>query len=294
MDIRQLQYFTAVVDNGTISEAARKLHISQPPLSTQIKSLEAECGVTLFERGARHITLTEAGRLLYRHAVQILSMEKAAEAEMQNLRTGKQGSIRIGLISSCASKELFDGIQTFHRHYPGVVFDVLESNTFDLLAQLDNSRIELAVIRTPYHRQDLEALTLRKDPFAAVATSALFANHLKSQSKIKIEDLRDCPLILYRRWENAIRQVFQQAQIVPNIICINDDARTSLQWAASGIGVALVPLSIATSFSNLKAAPLETPALDSELRLVRRKNAPISQNAYHFFELFEAQNKKRS
>ena len=100
MDIRQLQYFTAVVENGTISEAARKLHISQPPLSTQIKALESECGVTLFERGARHITLTEAGRLLYRHAVQILSLEKAAEAEMQNLRTGKQGSIRIGLISS--------------------------------------------------------------------------------------------------------------------------------------------------------------------------------------------------
>lgn len=294
MDIRQLQYFTAVVENGTISEAARKLHISQPPLSTQIKALESECGVTLFERGARHIALTEAGRLLYRRAVQILEMEKAAEAEMQNLRMGKQGSIRIGLISSCASKELFDGIRTFHHHYPDVVFKVFESNTFDLLTQLDNSRIELAVIRTPYLRHDLESITLRKDPFAAVATSAFFKNHLTAQSPIKIDSLRHCPLILYRRWESAIRQLFQQVQIVPNILCINDDARTSLQWAASGIGAALVPLSIATSFSDLTAIPLKTPSLSSELRLVRRKNTPISQNAFHFFELFETQIKKRS
>lgn len=294
MDIRQLQYFTAVVENGTISEAARKLHISQPPLSTQIKALESECGVTLFERGARHITLTEAGRLLYRHAVQILSLEKAAEAEMQNLRTGKQGSIRIGLISSCASKELFDGILAFREHFPGVVFDVFESNTFDLLTQLDNSRIELAVIRTPYRRQDLEALTLREDPFAAVCTAAFFADQFRTEDKIKIEKLSHCPLILYRRWEPAIRQAFQQAQIDPNIICINDDARTSLQWAASGVGVALVPMSIALSFPNLKAVQLDAPALDSELRLVRRKNAPISQNAYHFFELFENRYKKKT
>ena len=69
MTFDQMQYFAAVVEEGSISAAARRLHMSQPPLSLQIRNLESEYGVQLFERGARQIRLTEAGRLLYRHAV---------------------------------------------------------------------------------------------------------------------------------------------------------------------------------------------------------------------------------
>lgn len=287
MDLRQLHYFAAVVENGTISEAARKLHLSQPPLSNQIKLLEAECGVTLFERGARHITLTEAGRVLYRHAIQILSMTKATEEEMQNLRYGKQGSVHIGLISSCASPEFFDVIEMFHQNYPGVMFKVTERNTFDLLTLLENGQIELAVIRTPYRSSGLEALTLREDPFAAVYTHEYDVISSEKSELISVQALSAYPLIIYSRWERDIRQFFQGWDIKPNIVCVNEDARTTLQWASSGIGVALVPRSVAASFPHLQSTQIDAPGLVSKLQLVRRKNAAISQNAFNLFSLFE-------
>jgi DNA-binding transcriptional LysR family regulator len=284
MDLRQLHYFAAVVENGTISEAARKLHLSQPPLSTQIKLLETECGVTLFERGARHITLTEAGRVLYRHAIQILSMAKTTEEEMQNLRYGKQGSVHIGLISSCASPEFFKVIRTFHQNYPGVIFKVTERNTFDLLTLLENGQIELAAIRTPYHRRGLETLTLREDPFAAVFSAEKAP---LGKTSLSIEQLAQLPLIIYRRWEQEIRLLFQDHDLKPNIVCVNEDARTTLQWASAGLGAALVPGSVAASFPHLAAVPVSAPRLTSKLQLVRRQNAPISQNAFNLFALFE-------
>ena len=92
MDLRQLSYFTAIVDEGSISAAAKKLHISQPPLSNQMKSLEAELGVTLFERGLRSITLTDAGKLMYERANTILDMASAAKMEIDSLGNGLRGT----------------------------------------------------------------------------------------------------------------------------------------------------------------------------------------------------------
>ena len=114
MELRQLECFAAVVEEGSISAAARKLHMSQPPLSLRMHQLEAECGVTLFVRGARQITLTEAGNLLFRYAREILELETAAGADLESLRRGRRGNIRLGLISSCGCRELYDGIRRFH------------------------------------------------------------------------------------------------------------------------------------------------------------------------------------
>lgn len=91
MELRQLECFSAVVEEGSISAAARKLHMSQPPLSLRMHQLEEECGVTLFVRGARQITLTEAGTLLYRYAKEILELSLAAGADLENLRRGRRG-----------------------------------------------------------------------------------------------------------------------------------------------------------------------------------------------------------
>ncbi len=167
MELRQLECFAAVVEEGSISAAARKLHMSQPPLSLRMHQLEAECGVTLFVRGARQITLTEAGNLLFRYAREILELETAAGADLESLRRGRRGNIRLGLISSCGCRELYDGIRRFHTSHPDISFVIREGNTFDLQEDIRENRIELAVIRTPYRDASLEHITLRTDPMAA-------------------------------------------------------------------------------------------------------------------------------
>ena len=126
MTFDQMQYFAAVVEEGSISAAARRLHMSQPPLSLQIRNLESEYGVQLFERGARQIRLTEAGRLLYRHAVHSVELRALLDEDMRNLRSGRKGSVRIGIVSSGECQELIDCIAEFHRLNPDVSFQVFD------------------------------------------------------------------------------------------------------------------------------------------------------------------------
>ena len=118
MDIKQLKYFVAIIEGGTITGAAKLLHVSQPPLSNQMRLLENELGAELFRRGARHITLTEAGEVLYRYAVEILELEHVAKEEIGSMRAGQKGNLRLGLVSSCASNELYDELRLFHKDFP--------------------------------------------------------------------------------------------------------------------------------------------------------------------------------
>ena len=100
MELRQLSYFTTIVNEGNISQAAKKLNISQPPLSHQMKLLEAELGVTLFERGSRRIRLTPAGKTFYDRALAILDLSQAARTELTAQKQEIQGVVRLGIISS--------------------------------------------------------------------------------------------------------------------------------------------------------------------------------------------------
>lgn len=86
MDLKQLSYFVAVIQEGTISGAARKLHLTQPPLSAQMKLLEEEAGCLLFERGSRHVQLTAAGQMLYGRAVKMLELADITARELKDYR----------------------------------------------------------------------------------------------------------------------------------------------------------------------------------------------------------------
>jgi glycine/serine hydroxymethyltransferase len=103
MNIKQLRYFIAIAENSSISAAAKKLGISQPPLSAQLQLLEKEFGVRLLERGPRSISLTDAGRMLYRRAISIVALSDAAQKDMADYCSGLQGTLRLGTVSSCGT-----------------------------------------------------------------------------------------------------------------------------------------------------------------------------------------------
>lgn len=282
MELRQLECFAAVVEEGSISAAARKLHMSQPPLSLRMHQLEAECGVTLFVRGARQITLTEAGNLLFRYAREILELETAAGADLESLRRGRRGNIRLGLISSCGCRELYDGIKRFHALHPDIAFVIREGNTFALQEDIRENRIELAVIRTPYQNASLEHISLRTDPMAAAGALP----NVPGTGPLPLASLSGCPLILYRRWEALQREALEGAGVTPNVVCTCEDARTALQWAVMGLGTALVPASILSLFPDLPSRELDAPTLSSSIHLVRRRGASLSESAALFYRSF--------
>jgi DNA-binding transcriptional LysR family regulator len=288
IDIRKLQYFAAVVEEETISAAARKLHVSQPPMSAQLRQLEEECGTRLFERGARRITLTEAGRVLYRYAQQILDLENAAQSDLANLEAGKKGAVRLGLISSCDCDELWAGISAYHAECPDVAFEIREGNTFSLLDELERGSIELAVIRTPFSGGGLERTVLRTDPMCIAGTEAV----LRQAGCISLRDLADVPLIVYRRWEKEIREVCAREDVRINIACICDDARTSLAWAREGIGAAAVPASILRIMPDLQKWELCEEDLRSSICIVRKKDRELTESARRLFGIFKESAKK--
>lgn len=289
MDIRQMRYFVTIVEEGTITAAAKKLHISQPPLSAQMHQLEEELGVTLFERGARGITLTEAGSLLHRYALELLELESQAKEEVSNLRLGKKGSVRIGMVSSCYCKELFLGLQKFREAEPDVELKIFDANTFELLEMLCRDKIELAFIRTPYPSHHYDSVRVRQDTMCAACLPELFqvVSGSQKENTISLRQLIGNPLIVYRRREQQIRSAFSNMNLTPDIICVNDDARTCLMLAQAGLGIALVPESVTDWMPSLFSHRIADDSLLNQLNLIKGKDTLVSQSARTFFQIFE-------
>lgn len=286
MNLKQLQYFTAVVQTGSISAAAKMLHISQPPLSTQLRLLEEELGATLFERGARSIRLTDAGRTLYTRAQSILDLTETAVKEVRDIGSGLSGTLSIGTISSSGTALLHHRIPEFNRLYPDVRFEIYEGNTYELIEKLSRGIIEIAIVRTPFQNDGYECLYLNAEPMAAVGDAGYFPD--SGRDAVSLRDLKDAPLIYYRRFEPLIGTAFAREGLTPVVLCKNDDARTSLLWANAGLGVALVPLSITPAIrsENLTLRIIDSPALITRIAAIRKSSQYHSVVAERFFACF--------
>ena len=152
MNLEQLNCFIAVVEEGSISAGARRLNLTQPPVSLQLKNLEKRCGVRLLERsiGSRRIHLTEAGKSLYDTAKRMQDLAQSARQDMLNFRLGKKGSLHLGMISSGTGNTFFKGLAYFFQQNPDIPIQLHEGNTYQLLDALHKETLDLAVVRTPF------------------------------------------------------------------------------------------------------------------------------------------------
>jgi DNA-binding transcriptional LysR family regulator len=286
MDLKQLAYFCTIAEEGSISSAARILHISQPPLSHQLKLLEGELGVRLLERGPRSISLTEAGKLLYERAVRILSMADAAAKDLSDFSEEHSTPLRLGTTSSSGPALLNERIKEFHRLYPKVRFEIHEGNSFQILELLNNDIIGIGIARLPARAKNVECYPLEAEPMAAAGIPEFFRE--LPGSSIHLHDIKEKPFIIYRRFEELIRAAFEQIHAEPNIFCIDDDARTSMMWANAGIGIALIPQSIVQliGLSNLSCRIIEDRSLYTQIAALWRKDRSFSTPAKNFMEIF--------
>lgn len=286
MDLKQLEYFAAIVEEGSITGAARRLHMAQPPLSHMLKGLEEELGTTLLGRGARRVTLTQSGEALYRRAKQMLSLGQAARRELEDLSLGVRGTLSIGTVSSSGAALLERRMLDYHEKYPQVSFEIHEGNTFALIELLDAGEIEIGIVRTPFHAQQTHHIYLEREPMAAVMApkweSAL------PQRQLELGDLRGLPLIIYRRFEELILSSCTDLGFEPRLLCKNDDARTSLLWANAGLGVALVPQSAVNLVRGpqLVCRPLLDPQLYTQIAAIWRRDRYLSSIARNFLAVF--------
>ena len=291
MDIRQLLYFTTIAEEGSISAAAKKLHLSQPPLSYQMKLLEEELHLPLIKRSARGIALTEAGRVLYKRAQGILELSELTRKEMLAMASGFTGTLHIGTVSSSGASLLGWRIPAFHQKYPQIGFAIHEGNTFELMEMLESGLIELAIVRTPFHNDQLNCLYLSPEPMIAAGAASFFPAGMPSGQPISLELLGHAPVILYRRFEKILLSLCEQKGITPQVFCIADDARTTLMWAEAGLGVAVVPQSAyrIMPHHNMVYGELSEEDLHTRIAAVCKKGCSLSWAAQQFLEIFAQQ-----
>ena len=241
MDIKELTNFIAIAENGSISKAARELHISQPPLTKQLQRLETELNVTLFERTSKGVTLTKKGRMFYRRALSLIAFSESIFSE---LNSKSESTINIGMISSSSAYSIML-IEKYLLENDDS-FSITEGINFNLLELLEKHLIDLAIIRTPFDMNKFfEYVKLIDDELVVVGRPTFLNNDLEA---IRFETLYSLPIIAARRWVSHIEKNMPESHGNLDFKYICDDNRTALSFATKGLCVALLPKSTLERF----------------------------------------------
>lgn len=275
MELRQLEYFREIASTGSINEAARHLNMSQPPLSYQIRQLETELNVKLFDRTSKGVTLTEAGKVLYDRSGNLLEYARSTELEVS--KTGKKRILRIGLTPTTVDT-IMPYIARFSKKNPDVNFEVHDGITYSLYEYLMDGIIDISVARTPLRLDEVSYLELCSEPMIAVSAAPITPD--SGIDSLKLADLLHKPLILYRRYEELIMNTFHAQNIIPDIFCVCDDPRGAMLWAKENLATAIFPKSMASLCNGLSIQEVDEPDLVTKILLIwakGKKPVPLVQ-----------------
>lgn len=298
LDLRKLRAFVTVVEEGSISRAAERLFIQQPPLSRLLQGLEQDFGVPLLVRQPRGVVATDAGSVLLQEARALLSRADQLEAAMQRAAQGKQGSITVGFTSSSALHSFVPEVLRRYREiYPTVSTQLEEAGSTELLQGVLAQRIDLAFVRMPVHGMpELKVERVLQEPMLV----ALPAGHrLATQPRnepISLKLLANEPFVLYRRpagqgLYDAILAACFRAGFSPQIVQEAPRLTSCLSLVGAGLGVSIVPQSITRlGGEGMVFLPLVAQAqLSAPLYLARREDSGSSAIINTFCELLRTQ-----
>lgn len=193
MELRQLEYFIEVCNELHFTRAAEKLNIAQPTLSQQIKSLEDEVGIPLFDRIGRKIALTEAGKILLKHCQQVFFEIEQAQAALRDLNGLQRGKLIIGSLLTCTNYLLPPAILKFKQFYPNIELSVLGLRTKDIKKGLIENELDLGISFLPSEDEEFDSIPL----FTEELSLAVPVNHpLAKEKEIEMKSLEQVSMIL--------------------------------------------------------------------------------------------------
>ena len=291
IELRQLRYFVAVAEEQHFGRAAARLHMTQPPLSQTIQSLEAALGTPLFARTKRSVVLTPAGSALLPEARRILQQAAALPGIARRATSGESGLLSLSFVSTADYSVLPPLLREFRERYPQVQIDLREATTDVQLEDLMQGRIDAGLLIPPLHdkaRAELDYLTVLSEPLVLAAPQGL--KGLRGKEAVALKAVADMPLIIFPRriapaFHDAIVGCFRDAGLTPRIGQEAIQMQTIVGLVSAGMGIALVPQSV----SNLKRPGVEYRALSDRTAVFetglawRRDNA--SPVLHTFLEL---------
>ncbi len=197
MEIRVLRYFLAIAREGSITNAANYLHVTQPTLSRQIKELEEEVGQKLFIRGSHNMKLTQEGFILRKRAEEIVSMVDKTEAEFRSMESTVAGDIYIGGGETRAISYIADVVRELREEYPDIKYHLHSGNEADVTERLDRGLIDFGILVQPADLTKYDCLHLPAEDIWGVVMRKDVP--LAEKPSITRQDLRELPLILSRQ-----------------------------------------------------------------------------------------------
>ena len=288
MELRQIRSFLSIAETLHFGRTAELIHLSQPALSLQIRALEEEVGVRLFERNRRKTTLTAAGSAFRDDAAAALSQLEQAVRRARLAASGKLGLLRIGFISTAGSELVADIVRQFRELYPEVECSLRNILTAEQVQMLESGSLDVGFLRMPVGEHSaLDVVTVHREPFVLVVPSS---HKLAKRKKVRLREVAGQDFVMYERtyapgFHDLMYGIFRDARIAPNVSQTAVEIPMLISLVASGMGITVAPLSVVKhSVASVVACNILDRIPMSEIGMAVRKGtrAPVVDNFRSF------------
>jgi len=288
MELRHLRYFMAVAEGLSFRGAAAKLNLAQPALSAQIKSLEDDLGVKLFERTTRSVNLTNAGRVLMEEARGVLKAASRAEARARNAEHGLVGTLRIGIIAPTANAWLAGVLGKFRATHPGVQLSFFDLPSIEQLNRLREHQLDVGFLRPPIGLPQLDYQVVEQSHQVLALPSS---HRLARKKTLEWSDFHDEPMVmmhpnLQHGFYDAFLARCARAGATPRVAQIANDIHTKMWLISAGLGLAPTTATlneVKRPGLTLRPLPPGLPLVQTVLVWQRNDDSPV---VAHFRDCF--------
>lgn len=288
MDIRVLRYFLAVAREESITKAAQTLHMTQPPLSRQLKELEEELGKQLFIRGSKKVMLTEDGMLLYKRAEELIDLMEKTKAELNSSDKNINGEIYIGSAETNAVSFFAEAAEILHKKHPLIRYRIFSGDAERVLERLDKGLLDFALV---VGAADIEKYNYLRLPFGDMWGVLMRKDSpLADRAAISPADLREQQLILsYQAADSSeLFSWFESEKSKLNIAVTYNLIYNASHFVKKGLGyaIALDGIINTTGDSELCFRPM-FPPVEARLCIVWKKNQVFSRASNAFLDILK-------
>lgn len=286
MELRTLKYFLTVAEEKNITHAAKKLNISQPPLSRQLAQLEEELGVTLFIRGKRHIQLTEEGKYLAQQAQHILNMAQQTCQQLVEMKEqAVKGMLLLGVTETCSASILPSILPKFRRLYPQVAYDIWCGSSSDIGQRIEHGLLDIGIIREPLSMENFESRYLTDEAWIAITGKG---HPLSRSASVSLDQLCREPLFIPSRQplQNEIHHWLAALSDTCEIAGMYNQISSIIPLIAGNMGVAICPESVKkyTDDRRLSYLSIKKPQLITGLYMICARSRLKTPAAKAFWE----------
>lgn len=281
MKISQLEYFCAVSQYHSITQAAQKLYVTQPAISNAIRELEKEFSVSLFTRSKNHLTLTNEGELFYQKASALLAAIRRTSSQLYDL--GKQIlPVKVGIPPLLSTLFFPEMLIAFHKQYPQIPVELFEYGSIRAASLVQEEQLDLALVNM--HFYDADNMNTYQIHSEHIVFCVSPGHHLANAENVSIEMLKDEPLIMYNTdsVQNAtLSALFESKGIKPNVIMHASQLYTIKQFVWENLGGACLYSSILADCPDFIKIPI-VPLITQDIGLVWKKGKYINSSVSCF------------